>query len=264
MLIIWGTKVTRTRLGRVADYCMYCREAQPLSIYTLRSVGHLYYIPLGRGEVIGHVGRCTACRHEQTVDPSDYQATIQDTKATLEELVDQTNPDLPERIGQYLAEIDRARAGLSAEEDRQRLLVEPFLVVAPEAEVRAGAMQLDLWSVLVFPVFLAIPCLASLLGVMLDGLLGTRGDQAFGWSIVAGLLIGITLLLYVLGTEPRRYARRKYLPMIARSLADLDATEEEIDWALSQLRERKLKVGQLLKPAQVVARVQKHRDESNG
>ena len=61
MFVVWGTKIKRKKVGRVADFCPMCRG---LSVFELRRVGeasHVYYISFGQGTLLGYDITCETC-----------------------------------------------------------------------------------------------------------------------------------------------------------------------------------------------------------
>lgn len=61
MLIIWGTKIVRTPVGRVADFCAVCRQPRPFKLVGVRKVDHIYYVPIGKRKLVGHEMACEEC-----------------------------------------------------------------------------------------------------------------------------------------------------------------------------------------------------------
>ena len=72
MIIIWGTKSRQERLGTVADRCPACRDVQAFTVTNYFQVGHIYYIPLGRGSLVATVRECWECRSQYHCEEEDY------------------------------------------------------------------------------------------------------------------------------------------------------------------------------------------------
>src|SRR5688572_32981772 len=72
MLIWWGRKATKKTLGRVADFCPLCRALAPFTVVEHGTVGHVYSIPLGSRELVGHTRTCNACKVDLNAQPRRY------------------------------------------------------------------------------------------------------------------------------------------------------------------------------------------------
>jgi len=58
MSIIWGRKQVEKRLGYVADFCPICRDINPFLVSSVGVAEHIYYLPIGKGELISHIAEC--------------------------------------------------------------------------------------------------------------------------------------------------------------------------------------------------------------
>jgi len=72
VFIIWGTRTRREVPGTVADWCPACREVQAFTITNYFRVGHIYYIPLGRGSLTATVRECWECGSQYHGEEEDY------------------------------------------------------------------------------------------------------------------------------------------------------------------------------------------------
>jgi hypothetical protein len=249
MFIVWGTKVVRKPRGRRADFCTLCRDFKPFRVVEVRTVGHVYYIPLGRGQTQGFEETCESCRLARVVDASAGQpATSNDRHADVETLLFDTNPDARRDWAGRLALEGRVRSNTLTPEERPAAVLEPFLLTEGLLASRTSATQFDAAS--------GMGCLASLVaffGIMTVGmsLVRTNKEQMIGIAgMVAGVLAVFTLVL--LATDGRRYARRVILPVLARALRPLRPTPEEIDAAREALKARGGKLGKVLKTDEIV------------
>jgi hypothetical protein len=101
MIIIWGTKSRRERLGTVADWCSSCRRVQAFTVTNYFRVGHIYYISLGRGSLAATVRECWECGSQYHCAEEDYDEFLSDESVkqmTMSELVRQTNRYLEKRM----------------------------------------------------------------------------------------------------------------------------------------------------------------------
>jgi hypothetical protein len=101
VFVVWGTKTRREPWGAVADWCPACRAVRAFSVAKYFRVGHLYFIPLGRGSLRATVRECWECGAQYHCHTADYQQFVADEAAeqmSLAELVLQTNPWMEKRL----------------------------------------------------------------------------------------------------------------------------------------------------------------------
>jgi hypothetical protein len=102
MFIFFGTKERREQRGIVADYCPRCGGPRPFKVFDLFHVGHLYYIPLGRGSLSGSTTQCVDCGAEFGFDARRYPEVLPAAAAqqcSFDELIRRTNPGLLSQLG---------------------------------------------------------------------------------------------------------------------------------------------------------------------
>ncbi|WP_374434669.1 hypothetical protein [Inhella sp.] len=144
-MIIWGRKTVRTPLGYAADFCPICASAQAFEITRVGSAGHLYYISVGEGELVGYERRCLSCGIDLRAEPTGY-AALAPTPLPLAALRKTTCPDLDEAYRAHLDQEDRIRfdpLGLPPQ-DRQALILQPFVLLAPKVTARFQTTSIDL------------------------------------------------------------------------------------------------------------------------
>lgn len=143
-MFIWGKKAVRRDLGHVADFCPICACARPFVLTRLGVAGHVYFITVDDGVLAGHERRCTRCGVALRADPADYAAISTQPQPILA-LVQQTFPDFKavyaERL-QLEARIREQPGSLSAQ-DRQALLMAPFMLLSARVSARFETTQLD-------------------------------------------------------------------------------------------------------------------------
>lgn len=247
MLIAWGTSEHRRKRGWVADWCPICQDFRPLRAHDAYSQSHFYFLPVGRGRFIGHFMRCAHCRRQFGCNPERYAAFAKRRGRSVEALVEQTHPQLPERVGEYLARRDLAAAGEVTDAERRDWLDEPFRAIADDLQQRKQQIHIDRTLLLTC---VGLVCLAFVFGYFT---LGIRSDQALilAWSIFGGLAVLLLLVLAYL--EPRRYARRRYRAYLVKMLGPLNPTLDELTDVLATYRQHKRYVGRAFKPAQLHA-----------
>lgn len=244
MFIVWGTKVVRKVRGRMAEFCRLCRDFRPHRVAEVQSVGHLYYIPIGRGQTHGFERTCEACGLVQAMPPEHgAPALSRDRHADAEALLAETNPEGPRLWADRIAFEERARSGALTADERRAALLEPFLLANTLLERRAQRMHLDLAS--------GLGCLATVAGFVAvlsiaSTFVRAGSEAAVGVAFaVGGALALVTLIL--LATDGRRYARRVLLPVVVRALRPLRPSQEEIGATLEDLKVRRVKLGKSLK-----------------
>jgi hypothetical protein len=103
MFIIWGKKAKDQPAGMVADRCPTCGTVTAFKITNHYSVSHVYYIPLGSGQLINSSMTCASCGTKLLANPSQYATTIginSPSQIPLEELLQRTNPRLAQATAQ--------------------------------------------------------------------------------------------------------------------------------------------------------------------
>lgn len=93
--LIWGTKRREENLGIVADYCPECEAICVFLLRDIYSVGHIYWIPLGRGSLQATAKRCWDCRMEFYAHEDDYEEILPREsygKISMQDMLERTNP----------------------------------------------------------------------------------------------------------------------------------------------------------------------------
>jgi len=247
MFIVWGTKVVRKKLGRVADYCPSCCDASPFVLREVRRVSHVYYIPMGRGEVVAHEIVCETCKMDLLVPISRYRSVLNQRDAVMDDLVRETNPGLYDEMVERLGRLERVEGGAATAEERREALIEPFAAVAPKAEARARSAHID-W-----------PTGLSLLTVMFLpwGFVVAAFDRPGGTNdFLLGVGIALAVaslfsLFYFAATGVSRYIRRDLVPTLVRNLRPLSPTLDELEGIVAEMKAHKLVLGKKLDPGRL-------------
>lgn len=250
MFIVWGTKRTERKQGRVADVCPICREIRSFELVRVGLVSHIYYISFGEGKLAGYIIRCDTCGVILNSNPARYVSTAKDADCGIEVLIRDTFPNLRETCAERLEienRIKRARAALSSAE-RDHFLMEPFSLLNPLVEQRfANSTEMDRKS--------GLGCLGTVIiggGLFLASLAfqGTTQDKIL---IAAAVLFGIgTIYTFIqLHLGPTRFFRARILPQLVKSLKPLQPTREEIDECITRCKTLGLKIGKVAKPKEL-------------
>lgn len=252
MLIIVGTRIRKRSLGRVAEYCPLCREIRPCRVTQIESISHLYFIPISRAKIKGHIVECEKCRQRVSTHIGVFTGFSRNRNDTIDKLIEQTNPDIEARLIRKLELAERAAGGSVSPEERLELLNAPFQAIAAAVEGRVAQMHADRQSGA-----LLLALAAAVLGFFLSLAFARHGALRpillYGCGI-AGALIFIALI-WSLATEPRRFIKRRLGPLIIESLADLHPTREELKTVFRGLRARRLVVGRKISPDWVLTQL---------
>jgi hypothetical protein len=135
MLIIWGKKRVTKSLGYVADFCPLCRDVRAFELVRVGLAGHVYYLTLSEGELVGYERTCMQCRTVLNAQPDRY-AHINYRAQPPGELAPITFPKLKEFWAARLGVERELKSvfGKVSPEDRQTLIREPFILLSPKVE----------------------------------------------------------------------------------------------------------------------------------
>ncbi len=263
MFIIWGTKQVERKQGWVAEYCPICDEARVCRLIELKTVSHLYYVPLGRGKPIGHVCQCKTCKNQFGVDESQYVNVSEKRPESLEALVDQTNPELVSTMAKVMDLRDRVAAGDGSEEERQALLYHPFTaIILPVAE-RGQHINVDGVSALWLLAIFMLPLVAFLIVESLPASMSHPDASMYAAFSVLGLLaLGF---LYSVATDTTRFTRDTFRWKIVKRLAPLNPTLAELEEVLGNLKQDPdyRVIGKAFKAHRLLERITREREEKN-
>lgn len=150
-MIIWGKKYVHTRLGYVADFCPLCREVRAFELKRVGLAGHIYYISLSDGDLVGHERRCSVCGIQLSAKPELYARPSKKSR-TLRELIALTFPNIATHYAGRFA-LEKAIRDSFAKiprDDRLALLKEPFSLLSYKAEPQFRASLIHTQAILVF------------------------------------------------------------------------------------------------------------------
>jgi len=259
VFIIAGTKVRRTPLGRVADFCGLCREIRPFRVTEVREVAHLYYIPLGRGDVKHYEFICAGCREQRTGDLSPYADVVSSDVEELDILIEATNPEVTRHAIELLEAEDRVARDEATAEERRLVLMQPLLAINPAVEARVSQVHVDARSLLLMIAMIVFPLALVLPGAVLWP--STPGEILVYSGAAAGVVL-LGMLLQSLATDPGRFVRRRYREFLAESLAAYRPTPDEVRDIMRELRDRRLAVGKRVSPAWLWQEIERYETRS--
>jgi hypothetical protein len=248
VFIVWGRKIKRRTAGYVADYCPVCRAKRVFALQEVRSAGHVYYISLGTGKVVGHEKKCDECGTPFKANPAAY-VSVAKARMPLEELRSLTFPGLEAAIKPQLELDERIRRQRITTAERQSLLKAPFIYLSPLVERRFAQTHLDAGS--------AVALAGTAVLVILAGLAGERlMPDSRELFIFAALGIGIAAVVWQMFASGSRFMKREIVPVLAKSLKPLQPTREEIEVVLGELSKLKQKIGRKLRVSELIESMQ--------
>jgi hypothetical protein len=250
--IVWGKKKRVDFLGLVADYCIICRKIQPFYVQEIGMVSHVYWIPHGDVDVLGHMGICKVCGISMCVDRHTYKGFSPDCDIDIEQLIDNTYPtireDLRERLELY--EIAKRCTTIGSEDVRESMILEPFLILAPIVQEKFGL------DVALTPAAI-VSCICTILLPIV--LLAIGGVTKVGiWYVLSGtsFVSGIVITWLFQNRSRRSFFQTSILPALVHSLRELNPKIQEIDSALESCVAHGLKIGTKFRSQQVLNAIQ--------
>jgi hypothetical protein len=247
MFIIWGKKVVYRKLGYAADFCTVCRCPRPFEIKRVGMAGHVYYISMGEGELVGFERTCQECGTPYKAEPTTYKSLAQEPIA-IESLISATFPNLAEIWSERIAieqKVSRAPASLTSDE-RVALIREPFLRLSSKVEARFAATHFDKEVGFAFLGAIALMFISTAIA---RALIPNQAEPVLLTSIALGVLMVIWQLI---GTG-KRFMLREILPALATALKPLRPVEFELQAALNELKTHGHKIGSKLQASEVMS-----------
>ena len=248
MRIPWGRRLSDQPLGRVADFCAFCRGFQPFQVMQAESIRHFYNVALGGRKVEdGYSKVCETCSLRTKAIPTTYRALCPDPGADLATLIAQTNPDIERNWAARLMLEDRIKTRKLTEGERVTLLREPFAMAEDVLNRRNNEGRLDTPS--------NLGCLGSFLlpvaCLLLLPLVWNSSEESIELVtvVVAGFCLTFTFLAIV--TDNRRHARRDIMPRLVGAIRPLNPSVEEVNDILQSLKEEKSPLAEVIRPAEI-------------
>lgn len=230
MFVLLGKQTVSRRLGWVADYCCICRTLCTHEVRGKFKRMHVYFVPLGQGELIEVRTICTACDVDAIADLGDF-TRVSETRADVDTLIAETQPNIYERYAAHLAAVADG-AGVDAD-TRFRLLREPFEQLELQLADRAYGMHADRYVA----GWLLIMILAIVVILKLSHGEPPWIEIGYGYAAATVVLLGLYF------TEPGRYVRRTLLPLLVLSLRPLHPQRYELAAVIASLRADGLDIG---------------------
>jgi hypothetical protein len=250
MFIVWGKKHVYRKLGYVADFCPICRDTKGFLMRRVGLAGHLYYISVGEGDLVGHERTCETCKTSFHADIGLY-AAVSKKAASFNQLQQETYPNLPVVNAARLALEEKVRntPALLTAAERQGLILAPFTLLSPKVEKQYAETNIDKET------GFAIVGMLALLAIG-PAIAGEVFPDSTDAAVLTCLAVGVMFVGWQVATSGRRFMRRKIIPVLAQALHPLNPTEAEMRSVLEDMKRLKHRMGVKLKLADLMAQLQ--------
>lgn len=234
-----GAQLTRTAMGRVADFCFFCRQLRAHQLFRLGLGRHVLWITISKGETVGYERRCEVCGGSFVAKPRTYQTIANSRRSDLAELIETTYPAVRSKYEDRLKleEKIKSRAVRLATDEREFMLHEPFVLLRDIAAERYTAIHVDWKSCVAFWLaFFLTPPVSNFV----------KNAATLGGNEIAETVLPAVIwlpLLFLLVTDRVRFLNRKIYPKLVRALAPLDPTADELDEVLRRISDTGAKIG---------------------
>jgi hypothetical protein len=251
----WEAVRDERKLGYVAEFCPVCREIRACRLFR---VGEKFSAePLNGAPRIANVVRCQHCPFTTPVDALTYASMAKTPSSDIEQLIQQTNPQIRTKLAGSLALAESLKqpdaqvsSGL-----RQSLLLEPFQHLAGPLEVMFRRnKKLDRPTISSGLVTIVLTFL--LVGGCTAFSHGPRDDDKWFLAVALAAVIGglFTLVQHALGAKRR--VRTEFIPALANALRPLKPTREELATCVSTVRADGWRLGKEVQPDQLWSAVE--------
>lgn len=252
MFIVWGKKQRLDYLGFVADYCIICRQIQPFYVKEVGMVSHVYWIPHGAVDVLGHIGICEVCGISMGMDRKTYKGFAPDCDSGIEQLIDDTYPTIRQDLRERLELYERAKrcTAISSEDARESVILEPFIILAPLVQEKYGI------DVALAPAAIVSCICTIILPIVLLVIGGVTKENI--WLVLSGtsFVSGIVITWLFQNRRRRSFFQTSILPALVHSLRELNPKIQEIDSALKICAAHRLKIGTKFRSQNVLNAIQ--------
>lgn len=244
MIIVWGTRLTRKRLGRVAEICPVCRCPAACDIARLSKVQHLYFIPIGGGTPVAQELTCTHCKILWGLKPDTFPAVDRGTNSrTIEELLESASPERVELITRRMTTIGPLSKSIDPNA-RADALVEGLFAIDYHLKQTSNRESVPSAVLLLVNIALVIATAAAWFGY-LDPSSRLSVLWPIGFSVA--LLISLALAAWhsLVWLKRQRILQHRRL---AISIAPFQPAPHEIEGVISIAKSRKIAFAKRLDP----------------
>ena len=229
-MIIWGTKRVVKNLGRVADFCPICRQIKSFKLSHIGMAGHIYYISLVEGKLVGNQISCESCGVLLMANLTDYSSISKNKMAELNQLICDTHRNVEQRYADRLAIEKKLQTTGVTPEQRVDLIREPLILMNGEANRGTSGIQLGWIGIISIIMFFVS------LGYLIANF--SSQDSALFTRLV---LIGLTLaslagIIFDGIRTPRQFLRKKVFPNLAKAFKPIRPSISELEEQLRFLK----------------------------
>lgn len=224
MLIIWGSKVVRKLVDRAPVLCPICRTITASEYLVVRRIEHLYYVPIGRGKVLGHECLCHTCRTQWRVDfdapPTRRKAR---RRASASELLEECAPGELEALTDGMHLLQRVRNGACDEQTRLNI----FLQAAAALEYHHANRPRVGFLVVAFSVAAVLLTIVAPISWFVQMDPTNRLSVAWPIAFTIAFVASVTLTAWSI-RRARFRTRDEAVRGFARSLAPLNPSDHDL------------------------------------
>ena len=243
MFIVSGEKRAKRRMGFVADRCPSCESIQQVKIHRVGMAPHIFWLPLGKGRLIGYYGVCQECGSEFDVDPTDYVSLAKKSVGSMTDLLQVTNPKL-----------DPKNRGAVEAFERFRRVRDPLLGANQLLMERsARGTRFDRASGLALLASVVVPITMFTIDLTF---LSYSMQQLIGVAAIWIFIIGLIGSFVLVAQEPRRFFRRELEPGIAKELIMVNPRADELDRYLKLIKQYEYRVSEHVSTARLLQQIQ--------
>ena len=219
MLLIWGKRETRKRMGYAAGYCMCCRSPVLYYVRELREVTHLYYVPLGTKR-LAYEGICSDCSSIQVFSLDSFGAFVKESD--FERAIEfRTTPGIEESLvrSEYYQE------ALLKEPVGSPMRIDDFVHVLRSMEYMSEYI-LRRSSSQSITALVQLGMLVSFISAVFAAAGYAGGIYVWMWYV--SVVVMVTLCVYRMAVSSHKNRVASVEPLLVRSFAPLEPTVDEI------------------------------------
>ncbi|MEE8107296.1 MAG: hypothetical protein V3T86_17305 [Planctomycetota bacterium] len=259
-MFILGTKIKRKLLGRVADFCPICRKYRAHTLTRVSEVNHIYCVSLGKGSLLDLETKCEVCHFRGPADlqEDEYKAVSQNTVGGVEELIDETNPDLDKTYAPRIALERRIAAGNLGKEERIDELRRPFFLLDPLVEENRRDPEWSPGGQIALKIMLGMLVVFLIMGFANVDVEPEAHDWVLGSFALAFVLsLGVTFYFFLV--RSLWFMKHRLRRQLMRALAPLQPTIDELVDTLDFCRREGLRIGKTIKAPKLYGLLQEAR-----
>ncbi len=247
MFIVWGTKEIRKKPGNCAYFCAVCHDIRVHKVEEIYTVGHLYYLPLGRKKFASTEVVCGQCQNIRafTYTAENFYCSKDKELSVLKERVPTgLLEEWQQNRQRHIETLENP--GLLSKDERAEKIQQAFvsfenkLVISvekgPTIDKSAAPGCLAFIALILIMIFCGEAIMDSSLGKSFTAEYGIDG---FGVGMLLVLFAGGAQIVWLFATNRSRFFKRHIYPQLAANLAPLKPTFQELLSAKEFLKENR-------------------------